>query len=372
MRKRLNTKIKRRANKKALKGIKEVIKSEEENKSSNLNIFKDNEFDEDSLNQISIEIDNNILETDENEDLNTVFPKKKKLQKGVAIPNNEDPDDLTNSTLIKRKRKRINRKNSENDDNSDEKELMEFINKKLCLKESLLKYKDLYKKKKKKNIFLNEDDEDGDGDEAEAENENNDLNLVNNENNNNCNITISINNNEDENMNKFNEKKRLKILKKNTDNKEMQLPLDTECDICCCVIEELANPDGCKHNFCKSCLIEWTLRSEKCPMCKTNYNNMYFYENGLKKQMSIGEIRKKYKKEKQNDKNEEVEKICYICKKDNDPDNILICSRCRGNFCHYYCVNLEKKPQGKWNCEFCQEELKEIRENKKKVDRFFL
>ena len=103
MRKRLNTKIKRRANKKALKGIKEVIKSEEENKSSNLNIFKDNEFDEDSLNQISIEIDNNILETDENEDLNTVFPKKKKLQKGVAIPNNEDPEDLTNSTLIKRR-----------------------------------------------------------------------------------------------------------------------------------------------------------------------------------------------------------------------------------------------------------------------------
>jgi hypothetical protein len=69
-------------------------------------------------------------------------------------------------------------------------------------------------------------------------------------------------------------------LRKDIDNKEMGLPLDAECIICCSVIRELANPDGCNHDFCRSCLIEWSQRSAKCPICKTLYNNIFVYENG--------------------------------------------------------------------------------------------
>ena len=146
---------------------------------------------------------------------------------------------------------------------------------------------------------------------------------------------------------KENKKKHLKVLKKNTDNKEMQLSLDAECDICCYTIEELANPDGCNHDFCKNCLIEWSQRSEKCPICKTVFRNIFIYDNGIKKQIPLIEIRKKYKKEKKNDSNEDIEKVCYVCKKNTDPNNLIICGRCRGNYCHYYCIHLNKKPQWK-------------------------
>ena len=153
----------------------------------------------------------------------------------------------------------------------------------------------------------------------------------------------------------------------------MGLPLDAECIICCSEIRELANPDGCNHDFCRSCLIEWSQRSAKCPICKTLYNNIFVYENGIKKQISLNEIRRNYKKENNSNESEEenIEKICYICKKNEDESNLIICERCKACFCHYYCIKLKKKPQ-KWYCRYCRKEIKEIRENKKKIIHFFL
>ena len=178
-------------------------------------------------------------------------------------------------------------------------------------------------------------------------------------------------------------KKHFRRLKKNSDNKEMKLPLDTECIICTCIIKELANPDGCNHDFCKSCLIEWSQRSSKCPMCKTFYNNIYTYDKGIKKSISINEIRSKYKKlivddsenhqeEDEFNDEENIDEGCYICGKNTDQTNLLVCERCNGKCCHYYCINLNKIPEGKWYCTYCTEEIKEIKMNKKKVEHFFL
>ena len=249
----------------------------------------------------------------------------------------------------------------------DEKELMEYLNKKRCRKKNLKKYKEEYERKKRyKNriIILGSDEED---DENEDSKENNKKN-------------IDLNNNNKE-------KKHLKRLKKNTDNKEMKLALDAECIICTCIIKELANPDGCNHDFCKSCLFEWSQRSNKCPMCKKIYNNIFIYDNGIKKQMSIYEIRSKIKKlglnesdnnEESNEENNEssdesnIEEGCYICGKNTDQANLLVCERCGGNCCHYYCINLDKIPEGKWFCGYCMDEIREKRLNKKKVEHFFL
>jgi hypothetical protein len=170
--------------------------------------------------------------------------------------------------------------------------------------------------------------------------------------------------------------KHLKRLKKNTDNKEMELPLDTECIICCDYIKELANPDGCNHNFCKDCLIQWSLRSSKCPMCKNPYFNVFTYDTGSKNQITINEIRNKYKKEKKDDNENDnnIQKLCYICGKSSNSRKLISCDRCESNFCHTYCLKKEKKErkEGKWICEFCQEEIKERREIKKKIGQFFL
>ena len=251
--------------------------------------------------------------------------------------------------------------NEESSIDGDEKELMEFLSKKTCRNKNLKKYRQVYEKKKKyrnKLIILDSDDE------SEEIKNNND------------NKNIEIN---DEKIGK----KHFRRLKKNSDNKEMKLPLDTECIICTCIIKELANPDGCNHDFCKSCLIEWSQRSSKCPMCKTFYNNIYTYDKGIKKSISINEIRSKYKKlivddsenhqeEDEFNDEENIDEGCYICGKNTDQTNLLVCERCNGKCCHYYCINLNKIPEGKWYCTYCTEEIKEIKMNKKKVEHFFL
>ena len=237
----------------------------------------------------------------------------------------------------------------------DEKELMEFINRKTCRKNNFEKYKEEYLKKNKyknKNQIINLDSDD---DNSEDIKENQELN------------------------NNKKEKKHLKRLKKNTDNKEMKLALDAECIICTCIIKELANPDGCNHDFCKNCLIEWSQRSSKCPMCKTLYNNIFYYDNGIKKKISVSEIKNKYRKNlNESENNEEsddeinIDEGCYVCGKNTDPSKLLVCDRCREKCCHYYCINLNKIPEGKWYCRYCIDEIKEIRMNRKRAGQYIL
>ena len=375
--------------------------------------------DEEDFNyQIPIDIDKKILEMAERRDFDLANSKKNKSKKMGLDLLNEQLDDLIKKTINESKaetggtdspsknsqNKKCKKKlvkhqidyeenyegSLENNNNSitsfmnsdpnnnyennsnineeessisgDEKELIEFLSKKTCRNKNLKKYRDEYEKKKKyrnKIIILGSEE---DSDEIK-------------ENNDKKNIEI----NEDKK-----EKKHLKRLKKNTDNKEMKLPLDTECIICTCIIKELANPEGCNHDFCKNCLIEWSQRSSKCPMCKTYYNNIYIYDGGIKKPLSINDIRNNYKKlvleESDNhqeeaddvDNEENIDEGCYICGKNTDQTNLLVCERCRGNCCHYYCINLNKIPEGKWYCTYCIEEMKEIKMNKKKVEHFFL
>ena len=381
-------------------------KKSEENHNTLKNIFNE---EEELNNNIPADIDKKIFEMVEKRDFELANSKKNKFKKKGLDLLNEQLEDLIKKTmneskldtknsdsLLKRskeKRKKLikhrisddeeNNISHENNNNSitlimgtdknnynynytnidddssnygDENELMEFLNKKTCSKKNLKKYKEKYEKmKKNKNKIIIFDSDD----DSEKIKENKNIK------------NIELNNNK-------NEKKHLKRLKKNTDNKEMKLPLDTECIICTCIIKELANPDGCNHDFCKSCLIEWSQRSSKCPMCKKLYNNIIFYENGIKKQMSLNEIRKDYYKNLLDENNNEsdnesnIDEGCYICGKNTDQCNLLVCERCKGNFCHYYCINLNKIPEGKWYCEYCIEEMKEIRMNKKKVEQFFL
>ena len=400
------------------KNLEIIIPSLDIKSQENINVLPKN--DESKI--FSIVINNKFPETAKNSELNLLNSKKNKLKKGGILISNKDFEDFNkdissdsetkekkiSSKFISKKRKgkrpkrrkrkykkkkeidedyedekelyifknnqkskndTFNDSEEESDNNIDDKELKDFLNKKACQKKTLLKYKDIYKKKKNnKIIFLKEEDE-----EEYFKKENN-QNKIENEN-----ININNNNNIITNINKKEESeiKHFKKLKKNIDNKEMKLPLDTECIICCGIIKELANPDVCNHDFCKSCLFEWSQRSGKCPICKNNYNNIFFYDNGNKKQISLNDIRKIYKKEKNNDKgendndDESIEKICYICKKDIDQNNLLKCDRCEAYFCHYYCCKLTNKIN-KWYCKYCQIDIKVIKESKKKVVHFFM
>ena len=385
---------------------------EEINNKNKLSSIK-NVFDEEEelTDQIPEDLDKKVLELAEGRQLDLANSKKNKLRKKSIDILNEHIDDLYQKTIneskaetkgtdsqsknskLGKKRKRLTKnkkesdeeyRSSEDDDNKsvnsfmnddsnyekdyfnrsndsyiaqDDKELMDFLNRKTCQKKSLLKYKEKYNKKRNNHLIIL-DDEDEISNKKEQ--------------------SIPLK----EQLEEESDKRRFKRLKKNTDNKEMQLPLDTECIICTCIITELANPDGCNHNFCKSCLIEWSKRSSKCPMCKKRYNTIFTYDKGEKKQISLFELRTKYKnviEESNSDNNEENEEIndlsdvgCYLCGKNTEPENLLVCDRCRSNCCHYYCNNLKKIPEGKWFCSFCLEEIKEIKQHKKNIGHFFI
>ena len=393
--------------------VDQLISSEKKNSEENQNFLKKilGEDEDFNYNKIPNDIDKKILEMAEIRDFNLANFKKNKTKKMGLDLLNEQLEELIKKNINESKietigtdsisknshNKKIKKKLAknkidydedydaffENNNNSitffnnsdsinnyekysnlnydssfsygDEKELMEFINRKTCRKNNFEKYKEEYLKKNKyknKNQIINLDSDD---DNSEDIKENQELN------------------------NNKKEKKHLKRLKKNTDNKEMKLALDAECIICTCIIKELANPDGCNHDFCKSCLIEWSQRSSKCPMCKTLYNNIFYYDNGIKKQISVTEIKNKYRKHLNGSENNEesddeinIDEGCYICNKNTDPSKLLVCDRCKEKCCHYYCINLNKIPEGKWYCSYCTEEIKEIRMNRKRAGHYIL
>ena len=393
--------------------VDKLISSEKKNSDENQNILKKilGEDEDFNYNKIPNDFDKKILEMAEIRDFNLANSKKNKTEKKGLDLLNEQLEELIrknineskietigtdsiskNSHHKKNKKKLVKYRNDydedydasfENYNNSitlfnnsdsnnnyekysnlnydssfsygDEKELMEFINRKTCRKNNFEKYKEEYLKKNKyknKNQIINLDSDD---DNSEHIKENQELN------------------------NNKKEKKHLKRLKKNTDNKEMKLALDAECIICTCIIKELANPDGCNHDFCKSCLIEWSQRSSKCPMCKTLYNNIFYYDNGIKKKISVTEIKNKYRKHSNGSENNDesddeinIDENCYVCGKNTDPSKLLVCDRCREKCCHYYCINLNKIPEGKWYCRYCIDEIKEIRMNRKRAGQYIL
>ena len=375
----LNVEIELNKNQNILEDInKNSIENHPEDKDS-LNTKK-KKFKKRGLDLLNEELEELIqkVTNESKEELKQSKSSKKLIKRKRKLRNNKDSDesyvdedsfdeykDKDSIYLFKNYHNKKNDLEESEDNTSDDEEIKNFMNRKTCQAKALSKYKDLYKKKKNNRIiFLKEEDE-------ENYYKNNE-NLLDNE------IWgIKKNKKKENNSNdntQIQNRKHLKKLKKDIDNKEMGLPLDAECIICCSEIRELANPDGCNHDFCRNCLIEWSQRSTKCPMCKTIYNNIFIYENGIKKQISLNEIRKKYKKENDNNESEgeeNIEKICYICKKDEDESNLLMCERCKISCCHYYCIKLKKKPQ-RWHCRYCQEEIKEIRENKKKIVHFFL
>ena len=393
--------------------VDKLISSEKKNSDENQNFLKKilGEDEDFNYNKIPNDFDKKILEMAEMRDFNLANSKKNKTEKKGLDLLNEQLEELIrknineskietigtdsiskNSHHKKNKKKLVKYRNDydedydasfENYNNSitlfnnsdsnnnyekysnlnydssfsygDEKELMEFINRKTCRKNNFEKYKEEYLKKNKyknKNQIINLDSDD---DNSEDIKENQELN------------------------NNKKEKKHLKRLKKNTDNKEMKLALDAECIICTCIIKELANPDGCNHDFCKSCLIEWSQRSSKCPMCKTLYNNIFYYDNGIKKKISVTEIKNKYRKHSNGSENNDesddeinIDENCYVCGKNTDPSKLLVCDRCREKCCHYYCINLNKIPEGKWYCRYCIDEIKEIRMNRKRAGQYIL
>ena len=165
---------------------------------------------------------------------------------------------------------------------------------------------------------------------------------------------------------------KIRKLKKNKDNKELKLSLDVECAICMNRITDLANPDGCNHDFCKNCLLYWAEKSTQCPICKSNFSKIYIYYKGKKTEIKFNT--KKYMPYI-SDNNFDISSDnfddipCYVCNRITDAKNMLICDKCDQKFCHYYCDGLKRLPKknDKWYCADCKLDMKEEKKKMKEI-----
>lgn len=147
-----------------------------------------------------------------------------------------------------------------------------------------------------------------------------------------------------------------KRLKKAKDNKELKLSINATCAICLESITNLANLDKCVHDFCRSCIIEWSTNyTNLCPLCKKEFKKIIYYEKGKKKEVKV----KKKVLKPENDEIEYIEEessdICLICSRGDDLDHLLVCDSCHYNVCHTYCDGLKDVPDGDWYCRECRD-----------------
>ncbi|RWS18222.1 hypothetical protein B4U80_00511 [Leptotrombidium deliense] len=53
-----------------------------------------------------------------------------------------------------------------------------------------------------------------------------------------------------------------------------------ECSICCDVVEENAFVNlECGHRFHKTCIIQWFLNNQSCPLCRQNHLQDFIKRN---------------------------------------------------------------------------------------------
>ena len=142
------------------------------------------------------------------------------------------------------------------------------------------------------------------------------------------------------------------------------MPSKSKCPICMCNISLLANTNKCKHDFCKECLMKWSKESANvCPICKIRFNKVIIHLNNQKveipvKYKSINLSRDPFYSEyypyDSDGDSLSTDSGCYVCDRNDDHENLLVCDSCEFYLCHYYCDNLSSIPDNDWICIYCR------------------
>eukprot|EP01060_Flectonema_neradi_P009084 TRINITY_DN16498_c0_g1_i1.p1 TRINITY_DN16498_c0_g1~~TRINITY_DN16498_c0_g1_i1.p1 ORF type:complete len:464 (+),score=73.42 TRINITY_DN16498_c0_g1_i1:123-1514(+) len=135
---------------------------------------------------------------------------------------------------------------------------------------------------------------------------------------------------------------------------------------------------GCGHLFCYECILLWSKKSSRCPMCRKNFNSLY--KLNAKTDKTVGAPRKIRKQEfevsSDSDSYSSAEggggaypdsdddwAVCHVCGAcDNEPE-LLTCSSC-DNLQHAYCitpaVDVKKDDVSTFQCSSCRDSKKKI------------
>lgn len=132
-----------------------------------------------------------------------------------------------------------------------------------------------------------------------------------------------------------------------------------KCAIClrCIVNQEVGNPEVCDHMFCSVCIIEWSKKSNVCPLDRQQFSIILVREN---KDGSV--VKKVPVEEPQVSRMENIEleamndTVCEVCGSGDREDILLLCDNCDRGF-HTICLTppLENIPdENEWFCPDCE------------------
>ncbi len=69
---------------------------------------------------------------------------------------------------------------------------------------------------------------------------------------------------------------------------------NNNCPICYENNESFSLFESCKHSICKSCITKHVEYSNKCPICGTLFDKYYTYEQDIKTEHNVNEIKTNY------------------------------------------------------------------------------
>ena len=163
---------------------------------------------------------------------------------------------------------------------------------------------------------------------------------------------------------------RLKKIKNETEElskKSKQEENSKICPICICETNIInAKINSCGHIFCFDCLFEWSKITNKCPLCKSEFN--YIKKMSGKNFLQKIKIKKKEQIIEEEEIDEELanaENFCYKCREETHANFLLVCDNCVLKCCHTFCLEppLEFIPDNDWFCDFCVVNLEIVTNN---------
>jgi len=137
-----------------------------------------------------------------------------------------------------------------------------------------------------------------------------------------------------------------------------------DCSICLCDIDEGGKINSCTHQFCFTCIHDWSKITNQCPLCKGRFDIIEKFSSDGNLLDTIPVV---FKQQVYEDENllEEMDDNCYECENGDDDAHLLVCDNCGFFCCHTYCCvpAYETVPLEDWYCKFC---LPSIRRNQRR------
>ena len=120
---------------------------------------------------------------------------------------------------------------------------------------------------------------------------------------------------------------------------------------------------ACTHSFHFVCVVTWSARSSRCPVCRADFDAVKNVRGG-----DIVEVDKANTLEGTGGGTgeegfedvvplylpEDLSAVCFICGLGDREEILLLCDSFCGRACHTVCCGLEGIPSGDWHCPACR------------------